>query len=796
MATFPHSYQSRVGSGGLYPQRSTPLSTQPRSQKTTSLQQFGDRETMLMASLANINTKQGPHRQKVGDFALARAVGGFDTNFKGSPTLNLLTRESAPKSGLNLSDGVNSDSFKAMMRGREFAAIAHDFDGNGGAVFLIKNVSDDLNNPDLRLFMMNDGAPQEWDTHGMPLEDLMGKGGRLVFGNTLAVNPQKQPNQFQGGPTLDVLNRFLGDPKMSHNELAETAINHLSQMPEQEKNQRGIDERSLFQKGGTAPTSEKVVSDPAVIQRTIQKRAQQQGKLAPQFERIPRGGFDQISQEIDQFAAKTAGAAKILVTGFNPQTRENQSVVFTRNQQNEWVRFDGKNEIKQSPKDYLLAGFGLGSGRGIQPTTPQLSETSLVSLGPKNPTQFQPSAPLDDLDNEGINESISFGPKKQPTHDDTTTKRQTPRSFQSMDEIETNGPISYPQLKPRKETTVTPKQQTLDDLELELETQDSSLDLTAGIQDNLNDVEDLLDQTTHDQLTRRISVQDLSDLDTPLSTPKLTPQHESMEFDSPILKPQLPRNETPVLSHQRTPSFSQSLIDTSIQSQLTNIESGGLGPKSKSVKSQSSLPRVDPNLSQTTVSPTVDKRIKSLVRRNSDLSHKVQTQIKTSRQQRRYGLGTPMYQRIGVSKNELRLTRQRLRHTISTMGRELTNLNRGARTLGTQITLLERKVQQNELLLAKNKLIFQKKQAVPTESHRQLEKSVQEAKQEILNLKAQQSEILETAKTLGGLKQNLTDLRMELAGAKPKDDRTVKDSYRLAKTGIENWPQQKKELLT
>ncbi len=796
MATFPHSYQSRVGSGGLYPQLSTPLSTQPRSQSTPTLQQFGDRETMLMASLANINTKQGPQQQKVGDFALARAVGGFDTNFKGSPTRNLLTLNSAPTSGLNLKEGVNGDSFKSLMRGREFAAIAHDFDGNGGAVFLIKNVSDDLKKPDLRLFMMNDGAPQEWDTHEMPLEDLMGKGGRLVFGNTLALDPQKQPHHFQGGPTLDVLNRFLGDPKLSHNELAETAINHLSQMPQQEKNQRGIDERSLFRKGGTAPTSEKVVSDPAVIQRTIQKRAQQQGRLAPQFERIPRGGFDQIRQEIDQFAAKTDGASKVLVTGFNPQTRENQSVVFSRNQQNEWVRFDGKNEIKQSPKDYLLVGFGLGSSRGPQPTTPQLSEVGLVSLGPQNPTQFQPSAPLDDLAREGMNDHVSFGPKKQHSHDELTTKRQMPRPFQSMDEMETDSPIRYPQLKPKKETTPTPQQQNLDDLELELETHDPTLDLTSTVQDGLDDVEDLLDQTMHEQLSRRISVQDLSDLETPQLTPKLTPQNESMELDDPMVKQRFPQNETSVVSHHRTPSFSESLIDMSIQSQLTNIDSGGLSPKRKSVKSQSSLPHIDPNLSKTTVSPTVDTRIKSLMRRNSELGHQVQTQIKTSRQQRRRGVGTPIYQRVGVSKMEFRNTRQKLRFTTQVMGRELTKLNRSAGTLETQINLLARKVQQNELLIAKNKLIFQQKQAVPTESHRQLEKSVQEAKQQILDLKSQQTEIVKTAKELSGLKKNLTDLRMELAGAKPKDNRTVKDSYRLAKTGIENWPQQRKELLT
>lgn len=789
MATFPHSYQSRVGSGGLYPQLSTPLSTQPRTLSPKSLQQFGDRETMLMASLANINTKQGPHQQKVGDFALARAVGGFDTNFNGSPTRNTLTLAGAGKSGLNLREGVNSESFKSLMRGREFAAIAHDFDGQGGAVFLIKNVSDDLKNPDLRLFMMHDGAPQEWDTHDMPLQDLMGKGGRLVFGNTLALDPQKQPQHFQGGPTLDVLNRFLGEPKMSHNELAETAINHISQLPQQEKMQRGIDESSLFRKGGTSPTSEHVVSDPGVIQRTIQKRAQQQGKMAPQFERIPRGGFDQIRQEIDQFAGKTETAAKILVTGFNPQTRQNQSVVFTRNQHNEWVRFDGKNEIKQSPKDYLLAGFGLGSGRSTQPTTPQLSETSLVSIGPQYPGGLEPTAPQQDLDREGIDDSVHFGPKNPSTHDELTTKRQTPRPFSSMDETETDSPIRYPQLKPRVQTPTTPtiKHETLDDLEQ---------DLSTTVQDTLSDVEDWLDQSSISSRSRSISEQDLSELDRPQFTPKLKPKNESLERDEPHTKVHVPQNETPVISHQRTPSFSESLIPSHIQSQLESIQSGGLSPKRKSVKSQSTLPLSEPNLSQTPVSKTVDKRLKSLVRKNSELGHQVQTQIRTSRQQRRRGVGTPTWQRVGVSKMEFQRTRQTLRHTISEMRREETKLNRGASKLGMEITLLQRKVLQNEVLINKNKLMFQQGKAFPTESHQQLVQAVADAKQQIIELTSQKEELEKTAKTVGGLRQQLTDVRMELAGAERKDGRTIKNSYAVAKAGIQNWPTQRQKLNT
>ncbi|CAM2010882.1 hypothetical protein [Acanthopleuribacter pedis] len=753
MPSFPHSYQSRVGRNqGLVPQVRT---QQPQQQRRSqSLQQFGDRDLMLMAGLANINTKQGPQQQKVGDFTLARALGGFDTQFQGSETRNTLTPQTAGKNGIDIRQDINGDSMKEMMRGREFAAIAHGFDGDGQGVFLIKNVSDDLNNPDLRLFMMDNGVPTEMDTRALPLEDLMGRGGRLVFGNKIQT-PQTSPQHFGGSPTLDVLNRFLGDPKISKNQLAETAVNHYSQMPQ---GQQKVPENSLFSTRGPDPRSEKVVSDPGVVERMVQKRAQQQGKIAPKFDRIPSqiGGLGNLRADVAQFASKTENAAKVLMTGFDPATKTNKSFVFTRDQQNQWVRFDGKNEVKQSPKQFLEQAFGLTPHRGNGPPPTQFTETSLVTLDQSIYDMKTPSVPLEQDDisyptlSKDENPRTRYGQRQRDDRSTTVTPKQT------LDDE-----ISYPTLTPTQNPTKRQTPQNLGVTPSPIETQKDEHQVVV----------------THPTKVDRPRIDVLKEI---------RKDHETMVESNPTTHHQS-QKETTFMDHLMPPQISQ---------QLESLKREPMPPKvspfddvlnlAKNDDSPPIVLRTQSELRERTKSLVKEQR--SLIRQSKDEIQASKTLRKETRKYRQGDVQTVLQKELGVMRSDLQRTRGNLRRVISGVNHQVTRLTRAKAKTNTSIRGLKAQIRLNENLIKNHENLIKLNRAKETPQLQELRETVNQAKIQLEQLERKRDEFQTTINDLGKLKKTLVGVRRELRGHQSQTGRKLTTSYKLAEIAHQNWP--------
>ncbi|CAM2064744.1 hypothetical protein SCOR_05185 [Sulfidibacter corallicola] len=351
-----------------------------------------DKDLMTLAKLKSANSPtvgSGLGALKPQEHHLAGALGGFDTEIKGSQTKNVMNANTAASEfGVQLGRNLHQDALLDLMAGRKEAAIVRDYEQSGQSQeFLIKNVSDDLSKPELRLFQLKQGQVVEVaNTADIPVDELFGNGGRLILGNKV-VNPQSpSPKDFEGGNTLHALNKFLGGNQVTKQELAGKAAEHYEHMSSSDRTFSGVADGDVYQKGKMDLSQDKWVSDPKIVQKLLSDRAKAKGLPEPRFDRVPDGGSmmdrQKLEQHIDRLGQSWDGADKLLMMAYNQTTKQYEAINFYKDDNQQWHRADANGDPLQTPADYMRGIFGLpakDAPKQQQPVHKDVSEVHVMS---------------------------------------------------------------------------------------------------------------------------------------------------------------------------------------------------------------------------------------------------------------------------------------------------------------------------------------------------------------------------------------------------------------------------------